>query len=139
MNVKIKPHIQALMVMRARGETTTEEIAMLLDTSERTVQKLLSGEKLDITAEEAAILSRYFSDRNIFRFTNAFMSPAAVIIPVGESTSNGIVDDEIAEIVESLGEIKKAHKTRSADIMESQITNLELLMNRLRAEKDRIK
>lgn len=131
------PHIHALLLLRGREATDNKEIAAVSGVSHRQVNKIFAGDA-DFTADQIRKLARFYSERGEQELSDAFHSPALKLLPITPGISNGIIDDEIADMVSILGHMKEAHAAGDGQAMPELLKQIEAVVGRLRAEAERL-
>lgn len=138
-NLPMRPHIQTLQVLKARGVITVADIAEILDCSERHVQAVLADPTKDFQAGDWLTISRFLSERGFLGPARQGFVPVYDLKKVDSAEANGIIDDEIADAVQVLGKMKEKFDGRCSSGMQEQITEFEAVVNRLKAELGRLK
>lgn len=138
-NIPNQPYVQKLQVLKARGIIDVETIAELLDCSERYVRKILSEPDKDFKAYEILLISNYLSDRGINTVAKCFHSSEYNLMPRSENAAaNGVIDDEVADMVEALGHIRERFNKRCPQSMREALENAHEILARVDAEMQRL-
>lgn len=138
MNFKKKPHIEALIIARGRELTSNKEIAAVTGRSVRYWQMIFAGDSDDCTADELRKLSRFYSDRGENFLAEIMLSPEYAICAIQSAEADGVVDDEITDMVQIMGEIKTAHSRRDRNEIKNLMESMRDVLNRFNAEADRL-
>lgn len=83
-------------------------------------------------------LARNLSRQKNNRLIKLMLSPQFEIVQREGALSDGNIDDEIADFAVAMGGMKTAHKNRKKAEMSAQIDQMENVIARAKAERDRL-
>lgn len=132
-------YCQALNLLKDHGLTSSEDLAMLLGCTIRTVDR-----KLDFTdvsefkASELIKIARHLSRIGQNQVARLMLDPKYKISLNQDAKSNGIIDDEITEISMLAGHIVDAFRAGDKSAGYKAITALETQISNAKAEFDRL-
>lgn len=138
-NLPMKPHIQRLAILKANDAISNQEIADIIGKSIRYVQLILAEADKDFSADEIRKISNYLSDRGRNDLARCFFSAAWTLESAGEASSDGNIDDEIADMVEVLGSFKHSYRDRVIPDLDNMISEASKIIRRMQAEADRLR
>ena len=128
---------RALSKVLLDGRFTPTELAEEADCSARHIRKV-ANQKASLGHDKAERVARYLCRHNETRPTQAFSCAGYELTQRGEAAANGIIDDEMADMMETLGAAVKAHRSKDREGLSSIILDAEAIIQRLKAERDRI-
>lgn len=128
---------EVLNAILAEGRFTAKELGALVDVSANMIYKAKNDEA-ELSMNKIARISRYLADQGELRLARCFLSYDHEIVPRQEANANGIVDDEVADMVEALGQARQCHKAGDRTGLTNQIVAAERALQNLRAERDRL-
>lgn len=136
---KHPPHVRILLRHIALGHIEVKEIAAMLGRSLNHIYRCHEPDTdTEYRAGEIFALARYLSDMGYNELAECGISPRYQVIVRGTGEANGCVDDELADYVSKLGQIKLAHGVRDRDAVLKLIQQLPELQSRLVAEAERL-
>lgn len=123
-----------LGVIVCEGRFSVRELADAGKCSVNAIHQAISNPDRNLTFVVAKRLSRFLSKNGDNRFAKLFIDPSYIIKPAGDAKSNGIIDDEITDLVKIAGNIAHAFETRDDKKMEYYIGAFDKLGLRIRSE-----
>jgi len=129
---------EVLNQVLAEGRHSAHDLAQAANCSVYTIYRVRNDES-DLSATRFLLLSRYLSEHGDNRLARLALSARYEICPAGKALANGRIDDEMRDLVQIAGHVVDAYLDRRTDQLDVLIEQLYHIIDRIRAEKARLK
>ena len=113
---------------------TVEELALEAGCSTRHLYNVRSGQA-HLSDEKAERLSRFLCAEGELRYARAFLDSRYDIVRRTGAHADGIIDDEMNDLVRYAGLISAAHREHDGEAMDEAIGKLEQVFSCIKAER----
>lgn len=121
-----------------RAKATARELADEAGISRDMIYKV-KNDKANLSHTRARTLSRYMLRQyDDARLAHCFLTAEYEIHPRGAARSNGCIEDEITDMTVTEGSVVEAYRSGDRDRLSEKIGELEQIVERLKAERDRL-
>lgn len=117
---------------------SVKDLAKTARCSESLIYKVLEDEA-DLGFGRVQMISLWLTEKGVTDLATAMLTPEYEVCPIGKTSSDGRIDDEAADMLSALGQVVDAHKQKDEEKMSQFIEQAELVLSRMKAERDRIR
>jgi len=125
------------ILSEARSRFTAQEVAEVCEVSTSMISKVKNDEA-ELSMNRIRRLAQFLSRHGDQRLAQCFVAPGFEIVPRHEALANGCLHDEMADMVRALGRSIEAHDAGDSDALARHIEDLECILERMKAERDRL-